>query len=355
LLLATTVQIQAGGKITGQHHEFEKCKGYFSQGKDPDLCFKTKLDKIIVDIGKQGTNDDVFIEICNGFDQSNCCKTPAMSSWADDWSKNDHEEWGKKYFGNCSEVVYKVKHGLTLKLSKNNPAKGLKIKGIEIKTKTDAKGKNLKKKPYGFEDSFTCGAFTLGNGKGDMTNTCLNNRYSYMRINGMEVQMGPDGTDDNVEVKVCSDMEDVCCAAKLTGSMFSDDWHRGSLEKWQAKHFGTCGSDIMYKISENGAPSITVSKDGTDTLKVVNLKFSMKTQDKLKTKFHYDCGGFEFLTKCNTGTGCHKTLSCRATTASSGTTRSRSSSSSRRGASGLRNALGGGSRTTRAPFRSVSG
>lgn len=85
-----------------------------------------------------------------------------------------------------------------------------------------------------------------------------------------------DGTDDSVTVKICSDANGQCCARKLSGT-FTDDWHRGSVEKWDKSYFGNC-SDVLYKIKSY--PQISISKNGKDSLKVLNVTLDMNVRDR---------------------------------------------------------------------------
>ena len=66
-----------------------------------------------MEIGDEGTDDDVTLEICSDFKKTDCCKTPALKSIiSDDWSTGDTEKWGKRYFGSCKDKVYKVKFSI---------------------------------------------------------------------------------------------------------------------------------------------------------------------------------------------------------------------------------------------------
>jgi len=67
---------------------------------------KSLLNKIIVKIGSDGTDNDVAIEICS-FDNSNCCRTEVLSTFlSDDWSKNDLETWSGDKLGECLGAIF---------------------------------------------------------------------------------------------------------------------------------------------------------------------------------------------------------------------------------------------------------
>ena len=59
-------------------------------------------------MGDDGTNDDVFVSLQSDVDASQKCDMPKLSSFADDWSKNDEEKWDDDYFGPCEDKEFKV-------------------------------------------------------------------------------------------------------------------------------------------------------------------------------------------------------------------------------------------------------
>ena len=69
--------------------------------------------------------------------------------------------------------------------------------------------------------------------------------YFYAEIDGATVNIGDDGTDDDVKVKVCSDVNDVCCQQKLSHTL-RDGWKMNTKEVWIKSDFGEC-SKILYK------------------------------------------------------------------------------------------------------------
>merc|ERR1712029_980784 len=91
---------------------FSKCGGVFGSSLGGnDRCYEVTVNKLQVQMGSDGTNDDVSVKICSD-DKKTCCTTPALkSTFSDDWSKNDLETWGKKYFGPCKDKKFKIKNG----------------------------------------------------------------------------------------------------------------------------------------------------------------------------------------------------------------------------------------------------
>lgn len=67
------------------------------------------MKEFVAQMGKEGTNDDVFLKVCSDYSPSQCCSTPALKgTLSDDWSSNDKETWGESYFGPCKDFTFKV-------------------------------------------------------------------------------------------------------------------------------------------------------------------------------------------------------------------------------------------------------
>jgi len=62
----------------------------------------------------------------------------------------------------------------------------------------------------------------------------------------MVVQMGSDGTEDNVSIKICSDTNDLCCENKMT-KVKNEDWKAGKKQEWSPADFGEC-KDLKFKV-----------------------------------------------------------------------------------------------------------
>ena len=130
---------------------------------------------------------------------------------------------------------------MSITLSKSVPDKGaLNLTSLDIYTKSPHKGVTEKER-------FQCKSFFLDkNNRGRQQKLCKTGPYTYQQIKVMEVKIGNDGTDDNVNVEVCSDVNNVCCKKKLSHTL-KDDWKRNNDENWPAKQFGTCGG-IKFKV-----------------------------------------------------------------------------------------------------------
>ena len=65
------------------------------------------------------------------------------------------------------------------------------------------------------------------------------------KINKMVVNMGPDGTKDDVKIKICSDGNAVCCTSGKLSHVFSGEWVKNKQETWDAGDFGKCKKEVF--------------------------------------------------------------------------------------------------------------
>jgi hypothetical protein len=70
--------------------------------------------------------------------------------------------------------------------------------------------------------------------------------YHYEGIEKMVVQMGADGTEDKVSVKICSDTNDLCCE-NVMKKVPNEDWRQGKKQEWVAADFGDC-KNLKFKV-----------------------------------------------------------------------------------------------------------
>jgi hypothetical protein len=66
----------------------------------------------------------------------------------------------------------------------------------------------------------------------------------------MVVQMGADGTEDNVSIKICSDSNDLCCENKMT-KVKNEDWRATKKQEWLPADFGEC-KEVKFKVKVKG-------------------------------------------------------------------------------------------------------
>jgi len=264
----------------------------------------------VVQVGPDGTNEDVTAKLCSD-DKTSCCETDVLKSLlSDDWSPNDLENWGPKFFGACKDKRFKIQRGLELALDKKG-TDTLGVKSIFIEADTISKDGKLETERY------ECGDYNIG-GKAGINGTsatsqskfCKTSPYVYERVKQIKVTVGNDGTNDNVKVEVCSDVNDVCCRTPLS-SLLSDDWSKNDEEIWKESDLGDCKT-MLYKVSSIGGPRFTLLKDGKDDL-IVN-KVVVETEDVYGEKYQYDCGDYKLESQgqdCVPGVNCSQTKICK--------------------------------------------
>jgi len=336
LLIAFSQTIDGKGTVTGKTskpNKFFKCPtgksavGSLLSGiasslrskKDlPDICYNVVVNEFTARIGKQGTDDDVRVRLCSDVD-GECCDTPVLSSTAsDDWSKDSSETWkASRYFGPCKNFKLKVKRGLSVSLVKSNPDNPLIVNSIDISASmVNNTKKNVTKNAVTEEVSFACAGnptapafnFAKKGGQSVKTVLCGVGPYYLGRIHSMNVTTGRgknDGSNNNVNYKICSDVDDLCCQVN-PDSVSKNEYSKGATDRKVATDFGDCAK-YLFKI--RNSPSITVIKDGKDSLKVTKVDFGFKKQnDGSVSKIR--CQGFDFQNECKPASVCTQALTC---------------------------------------------
>jgi len=322
----------------------------------PQKTADVKINKITVKMApgnNDGTDDDVVMKIC---DPTKCCFTKELSHFlSSEWVKNKTEVWDGNKLGNCSNILFENGPSLTATILK--PGKDdLRVSSIILEGGPVTSKTNTLR--------FTCGEFKLSSKDTSKSGTCLNNvkptpafTPENVKITKFLVQIGDEGTNDDVKMKVCSVPKrgaPVCCDTPVLSTLLSDDWSRRDNETWAGRALGSCNNkqlSIEKSISNlhNGQIKVTVDKKGKDTLVVKNIIVETET-DPVKTLKRFECGSFTIDGK--KGTSQTKTCEDRG-----------SISASQVGAC-LRNgkncggAISGGTNrppTTRRPFRSGNG
>ena len=65
----------------------------------------------------------------------------------------------------------------------------------------------------------------------------------------MVVNMGPNGTRDDVRIKVCSDYNSTCCFSDELSHLLSREWVKDKQETWDAGDFGRKCKKQIFKVS----------------------------------------------------------------------------------------------------------
>merc|ERR1711970_660855 len=337
LLGLTAAQQKIKDGPRGNGTTFKKCGGTFFGGSE--RCFEVTLRKFQVQIGAQGTDDDVRVKVCaDDKKNSSCCTTPPLKkTFSDDWSSNDLEQWGPDYFGACKGKKFLVRRGLDVTIEKDGKS-ALAVTSLFIEADgvtSDPKSRS--------PERFDCGRFSVAknsDGK-SKTNFCGTGPYSYERVKEVKVAIGPDGTNDDVRAEFCSDVDSVCCRTKLK-TLLHDDWSRNDDEQWGESDLGPCKT-TLYKV-RNGI-RFTLLKNGKDDLQV--NKLVVGTENLRGTKFSYDCKDFKLAsqgTPCVEGVTCKQEKVCpkkpagRATTGSKKTTTRRPNRTTSRGVTSTKKA-----------------
>merc|ERR1712032_209317 len=215
----STLQQKIKDGPRGNGTAFKKCGGTFFGGSE--RCFEVTLRKFQVQIGAQGTDDDVRIKVCSDDknDKKACCTTPPLKkTFSDDWSSNDLEQWGPDYFGPCKGKKFLVRRGLDVTIEKDGKS-ALQVTSLFIEADGVTTNPKLKS-----PERFECGRFSVAkNTAKSKTNFCGTGPYSYERVKEIKVAIGPDGTNDDVRAEFCSDVDSVCCRTKLS-TLLHDDW-----------------------------------------------------------------------------------------------------------------------------------
>jgi len=317
LLLAVTVvggQKNVPNGPRGVGTKFESCGGgsFFGGG---ERCFKVKLVKLSVQMGNQnndGTDDDVRVKVCSDEAQktnTSCCTTPKLKrSFRDDWSKGDLEKWTEDKLGNCTEILFTIRKGLEITLLKTG-SDNLVVSSINIDTEGQTGG-NRKS-----VEQFQCGQINLDSNS-PVTKFCGTFPYSYEKIKIVNVTMGNTGTDEDVKVDICSDVDqDVCCKTKLSSSVFLiDDWSRNDNEVWKEKHFGEC-KDMMYKV--NNTLKVSLETRNVPQSGLVVNKLVVTTENMRSESNTYDCGGYTMTKKERLQKPCHRETTTKTRASSS--------------------------------------
>jgi len=281
----------------GEGTVFEKCGGGFFSSAN-DRCYKVTVSKLSVQMGDDGTDDDVKVKICSDIDPKKpvCCTTPALKRFiGDDWSKGDLENWkagdlGTKKQGGCKDQVFKINKGLDVTLLKKASRDSLKVTSIII----DTEGETGVAKKKSFEQ-FRCGGFEVKtSSNSSKTVRCgSSGLHNYERVKEINVTMGNQGTNNDVRVDICSDVNSYCCRTKLS-SLLSDDWSKNDEEIWKESDLGKCATSL-YKVNRGLKVSLVTKKVAKKGL-VVN-KLLVNTENLQGSPGSYDCKGYSMTGK----------------------------------------------------------
>jgi len=113
------------------------------------------------------------------------------------------------------------------------------------------------------------------------------------------VQIGTPGTDDDVIMQVCSDVDaKQCCKTPALKSLLSDDWSTGDRESWGESYFGDAkkGGCKNFKFQVKRGLSVTLLKSGDGGLQVKSIDVRTRSADpkKIPDELNFKCDTFLF-------------------------------------------------------------
>ena len=164
-------------------------------------------------MGSVGSDDDIRIKMCEG---SKCCTTDKLSNLlGSEWEAKKKEKWDGGKLGNCSEIMFSDNlpfiDAIIIKKGKKDK-EGPEVVNMNITGQVGKEKKNVV--------VFNCGLYKLSKTDRQKSGRCNNPKYvapvakslpppsvplsivANYNINKISVQMGDDGTDDDVSLEV---------------------------------------------------------------------------------------------------------------------------------------------------------
>merc|ERR1711997_485917 len=260
-----------------------------------NLIFK----KIEIQVGAVGSDDDIRIKICSG---STCCSTDKLSNLLGrEWVAKKKETWDGGKLGNCSRVQFSDKlSSIDVTLLKNGKKEGPQVVNMNI---TGQIGKDKKAVTV-----FKCGSYSLSKTEKQKSGVCLDRNIQTttkslpapsvaqkksvnVNLNMISVQIGDDGTDNDVSLQICSEKSSTdCCETGKLDKTLRDDWKKKKLEKWEKKHLGACKTKTFDACK--GFDVAIKKKASKDTLKVSSITMEVTETDKSSSKKSFVCSDY---------------------------------------------------------------
>jgi len=277
-------------------------------------CFSLALSanvvvkKIEVQMGAVGSDDDIRIKMCEG---SKCCTTDKLSNiLGSEWDAKKKEKWDGGKLGNCSDVSFSDNlpflDATIIKKGKKDK-EGPEVVNMNITGRIGKDKKNVV--------IFNCGIYKLSKTDRQKSGKCINPKYvapvskslpppslssvpivANYNINKISVQMGDDGTDDDVSLEICNKQSTKnCCDTGKLDKTLKDDWKKKKLEVWEKKHLGSCKSQIFDACK--GFDVSIKKKASKDTLKVSTITLEVSDAQKSSVKQSFICSDYNHGTK----------------------------------------------------------
>jgi len=268
-----------------------------SSGGLPNL----QLRKVVVQVGARGTDNDVTMQVC---DLAKCCTTKKLShTLSSEWVKNKKETWDGRKLGNCSNILFRTgAPSLEVSVIKTIGKKKLPLDITSILL--EAAHNNDKKKI----EKFKCGAFRFSGTDSKKSNFCQNENSNTLtrttarpiasladlenfKINNVVVQMGDDGTNDDISLEICNAKSALtCCDTGKLSSLLSNDWSKNDKETWKNKDLGQCKTKPWNAC--RGFDVAVKKKSGKDSLKIKDITLELVDQKDAKKTQKFLCSNY---------------------------------------------------------------
>merc|ERR1712026_536651 len=140
----------------------------------------------------------------------------------------------------------------------------------------------------------------------------------------ISVQIGDDGTDNDVSLQICSEKSTTdCCETGKLDKTLRDDWKKKKLEKWEKKHLGACKTKTFDACK--GFEVAIKKKASKDTLKVTTITLELADTDKASVKKNFVCSDYshgdkDTVTKRQCKLDSRSSLNCSPKTKTSAST-----------------------------------
>merc|ERR1711874_856376 len=245
--------------------------------------------KIEVQMGAVGSDDDIRVKIC---DNSKCCTTKVLSNLlSGEWRAKKKETWDGSKLGNCSQILFDDKlSSIEASILKDGNRAGPEVVSINLTGQIGSDKKNIK--------VYKCGSYKLSTRDNQKSGFCLSNSparspslSSSYSVSKITVQMGDDGTNDDVSLEICNKKSSInCCNTGKLDKSLSDDWSKNDLEVWEKSKVGACKTKTFDACK--GFDVAVKKGPGKDSLKVSSITLEVADSQNSNDKKNFVCSDY---------------------------------------------------------------
>jgi len=263
-----------------------------SSSSKPSMTFK-KLD---VQMGNVGSDDDMRVRIC---DNSKCCTTKELShTFSSEWVAKKKETWDGSDMGNCSGILFDSKlSSIEVVLLKSGKKSAPEIKSIIVTGQVGSNKANLQ--------TYKCGEYKFSKTDNQKSRFCITDSVpssaprtptsstssGNLFVNQVFVQVGDDGTDDDVSLEICNEKSALnCCDTGKLSRTFSNDWSKNDNETWENSKLGACKTASFDPCK--GLDVSVKKKSGKDSLKVSKLTLDLNKPNEKSSTARFVCQNY---------------------------------------------------------------